>query len=80
MPNIDSEANPRVIGRHAGEPDTHWPHFHDASGQPILASPWVSESGHRACNAPYIVNGVTVGYCTVLVKKPHKGLHRVEFA
>lgn len=50
-----------------------------------LPSPVVSESGHRKCNEPFIVNGYTVGYCDEWVpghgKKAgtHKGDHKITW-
>ena len=51
----------------------------------VLPSPVRSDSGHKHCNAEYVVNGWVVGYCSKWVKTwgrkagTHKGRHKIEW-
>lgn len=75
------------MSKHASVPTLGWPGVFNERGDAVLANPFIVENAYKICNAPYIVNDITVGFCSEVIsfrdKKKndgkHKGPHRLEW-
>ena len=65
--------------KHADPNGWEWPGVFDEHGEGICADPMLYyRVNAKPCNAHYVVNGVTVGYCSraVYMYGKKKGQHR----